>query len=326
MRIARFLLAVIVIFAPSITIAANNGISPTSVKVFALLPDARSGALAGAYTAVSDDAGCLNYNPAGLALIDHCEIPAQTTMLFNKINQYSAGFVYSLRDLRVANLSEPGTIAFVYNTFDQGYYPTGDAKKNFVSNPKAKGELLSGSYGVTILDDEYAGAFRLGINAKMYKEEILNTEYSWHAYDAGFLWNKAHSPLTFGASIQNTNKDIHNPERDSELPQTCRAGVGYGFFNKQFTLSSDYIKPISDNARYAVGAEYNLAGPIILRAGYKSDSINNNNLTGGIGICLKQVDLYFIYAREICIDYAYTSFVDSGDVQYCSVIIKLGAD
>jgi len=312
--------------AASIACAADNVISPTSVRIFNLVPDARSGALGGAYTALGDDAGCLNYNPAGLAQIDHCEIPAGQSQLFNKINQYSAGLVYSLRDIRIDNFGDPGTLALTYNTFDQGYYPAGDENRNFVSNPKVKGEVISAAYGITVLDDEYAGAFRLGATAKMYKEELLGAEYNWHAYDAGFLWNASHFPLSFGASIQNANKDIHNPARERELPQTERAGLSYGFFDKQLNVSADCIKAISDDLRYAVGAEYNVVGPLILRGGYRSNDTNQNNLTAGVGLCLKQVDLYFIYAREICLDYAYTSFLTQGDVQYCSVTIKLGAD
>jgi hypothetical protein len=315
-----------VLLGAAIANAAAGTLSPTSVKVFGLVPDARSGALGGAYTAISDDAGCLNYNPAGLALIDHCEVPFEKTQLSGKVDQYSTGLFYSLRDVHIDNFYNPGTLAFTYNIYDQGSYPAGDENGNFVSDPKARGEVVSGAYGLTVLDDEYAGAFMLGFNAKFYKEEVLNTEYNWHAYDAGFLWNQAHGPLAAGVSIQNTNKDLHNSQRDSDLPQTARAGLSCGFLSKRLTVSSDYIKEIDEEARYAFGAEFNVVGPLVLRAGYRPNSANENNFSGGIGITLSQVGLHFLYAREICINYAYTSFVSSGDVQYCSVIIKLGAD
>ena len=234
--------------------------------------------------------------------------------------------VYSLRDLRVDNLSDPGTLALSYNTFDQGFYPKGDGNGNFVSNPKVKGEVITGAYGVTIFDDEFIGALSLGVGAKMYKEEILNVQYDWHAYDAGVLWNVAGSPLSLGASIQNTNKDIHNPDRENELPQTRRAGLSYCLLSKELNVSADFIKADNADARYAAGLECNMVGPLVLRAGYKFNGVDKNNFTGGVGICLKQVDLYFIYARDICIDYAYTSFADPGDVQYVTVTLKLGAD
>ncbi len=317
--------AMIAFISVSTAGAAVNSLSPTSVRVFGLVPDARSGALGGAYTAVSDDAGCLNYNPAGLALLDHWELPAQKVTLFGKIDQYSLGLVYSLRDMHVDNLEDPGTLAFAYNTYSQDRF-SGDQNGNFLSVPKAKGEVMTAAYGVTLLDDATAGAFRAGINAKFYKEEILNNELSWNAYDTGLLWNEAHCPLSLGASIQNINKDIHNPDRDSELPQTGRLGISYGLFDKKWILSSDYIKAINDDPRFALGTEFNLVGPLILRAGYKSNSANTNNLTGGIGVTLTNVDLYFLYARELCFNYAYTSFISEGDVQYFSIIIKLGAE
>ncbi len=306
--------------------AADNNLTPTSVRIFDLVKDARSSAMGGAYTAVSDDSGCLYYNPAGLALIDNIEVPAQQNVLFGKVNQYSAGFVYSLHDLRTDNLANTGTIAVFYDTYDQSSLPRGDENGNFLSDPKATGELMSGSYGTTVFDGETAGKFMIGATLKLYKEQVLGTDYNWQSYDAGLLWNEAHCPLSVGASVGNISKDTNNPNIKTEVPQTGRLGLGYGFFNKRLTLSTDFIKAINDDARYACGAEYNVVGPILLRAGYRSNSANVNNFTGGAGICLKNVDLFFLYAREICVDYAYTSFITAGDVQYVSINIKLGAD
>ena len=200
--------AMIIIFFTEIVFCASP-ITTTSIKIFELLPDARSGALGGAYTAISDDSGAIFYNPAGLANINHNEFSFEQNALYNKIDQRFIGFTYSLRDWRTTNLDNPGTISVLWETLSQGFYPIGDQNGNFISNPSSNGELMSGAYGKTLVDDESFGALMIGATAKLYNEESFNSESAWQTYDAGLIWKCPCRNLSVGGSILNLNKNLN---------------------------------------------------------------------------------------------------------------------
>ena len=317
------LLMFIILCIPRFTMAKEG---TTAAQVLEIGPDARASAMGGAFTALSDNANSVYYNPAGLARVSGFEIPFTSGDLFGGVRQQFFGCAYSLRDVRTENVSDLGTIAFGCTLLDLGSLPGRDAVGVPTGQFSADDSAIYLSYGRAFFNNEYAGMFSAGVTAKFTEEKIESTNTKSQAFDAGILWDNPGRTVSLGAVLQNMGKTITYVDESYDLPLYVRVGGALRMLNNDFVVSAETAQPKDGTTGFLLGAEYWLVKTIAFRAGYDSRSDLGTGLSAGIGISLRQLDVFFMFAREMSIDYAFVQGKDTDSVHRISMVMKLGAD
>lgn len=316
---------VMILFAvicPGAAFAAGT----TAAQVFEIEPSARAAGMGGAFTAVADDAFSMFYNPAGLALVRGCEIPFASNQRLGGVNQGFGGVAYNMRDIRTSNIDELGTVAFSYTNFDSGHIDGRDALGQPSGSFSVTDGVMAFAYGRSLFDNADAGRFSLGLNGKFLEEKIAGSKFSGQAFDAGGLWENAARTFSFGASVMNMGQPMDFDREEFSLPLTVKVGVAFRMPDENALVAFDYNDPTEGEAGFALGGEYWLKRTVALRIGYDGRSDIAAGLTAGFGFSMKDVNAYFMYARDLELDYAFIQSNDVDSMHLLSLVLKLGAD
>jgi hypothetical protein len=296
----------------------------STAQILELIPDARTGAMGNTFCGVADDVHCLFYNPAGLGTFRHNELTVSNNSLVEGIVHQNISFAYSLRDMVAANVADLGTIAAGITTLDSGDMQKRDINGNNTGTFSLKDQVLWLSYGKQVLASSIAGNIFVGINSKFLTEDVDSIKYTDVCGDVGILWKAAYRPLSAGIAYQNIGPKMRYLQSEYNLPQTIKAGIAYSY--KSLSTAIDVSVPQSARMNFSLGTEYPLANAFVIRAGYNSRLDEGIGLTCGIGMYLKEVDMFFMYARAVEINYAFIPYGDLGSMQRISIVFKLGAD
>ena len=302
-------------------LAANGNTGTTGAQILEIVPDARGAAMGGAFTGIADDASSIYHNPAGLGTIYHTEASFFSTKWFEGMNFQSIGFVYSLRDVRTLNVWDMGTLALSLTSFRSGNLTGRDINGAPTGNFSARDEYITLSYGKAVAGNAETGKVMLGLNTKFVTEELKGRKTDSLAFDAGALWQTASRGLSFGAALQNIGS-----HPDGRFPLNYKAGVSYKTPDGRFLLASDINRPEYSDVWFSAGAEHFVANALALRAGYTSQDNQGCGFTTGVGLVFREVDIMFMYAREIEISYAFVPYGDLGDTHRLAFLVKLGVE
>ncbi len=255
-------------------------------------PGARSRALAGAFTAVSDDSSAAYSNPAGLSFIKKYEL---------SVSYLKWHLDTSIQNIEAAFSLSPGSVlcaAVMYNgmgeveNIDEYGYLTGETIRPYAL-------MVSAVYGAKVFDYYSEGStipgvsLSLGAGLKYLARDFNNSpEEPAVLMDAGGIFTFRNG-AKIGVAVQNLG--IHT---QSTPPVNIKAGGGYkinsGLMNS-FSLSADIKYCIDGALTAAAGAEYSFAGNFFFRAGYAWESGRETEqgavtgLSGGIGLNLMPV-------------------------------------
>ncbi len=250
---------------------------------------ARAAGLAGAFTAISDDASSVFYNPAGLSDIKLIELDAAYDKWL-----LDSSFQYANAALPVGY----GVVGGFFSYTNYGIFEQRDSNGVDMNNSINPNNISGGlAYGAPVTDYLSLG---IGLNAS----NISIASYS--AY--GFLLNagvlaKIGDIVSIGAALQNFNLS-------SSGVYNIRSGFGVNVFNIQgnkLTAAVDAKYSALYGMSYAAGAELKLFKILTLRGGYNFSSANQvlqgvTGLSAGAGITIDQLSF----------DYAFTSKGDLG--------------
>lgn len=248
--------------------AASAGAQPFSF--LGLDSSARAAALGGAYTAISDDANALQYNPAGLGRLTRNEASFMHNLYFQSAAQDHAA---------VAFLPGFGLSADVlnYGTLTRTTYSSPDGNQGTFS---ISDTALSAGYGRAF------GPLALGAAGKWLRESNDGTVGTAVAADAGALLDVPGAPgLRLGAAAQNIGGRVRFQSDGEALPATVRAGAAWSFaaFGQDNVLAVDGFKEGTDRARLSAGAETVAGGSLALRAGFTTRNDAGIGLSAGVG-------------------------------------------
>jgi len=274
-------------------------------QIVEIIPDARSAAMGGAYCAVGDDTSCLSYNPAGIGQIRHTEILLSNVQLPADVQYQHVTCAYSLRDIRSVTLNEPGTLAIGFSFLDSGHMIARDTSGNSLGTFSERDCVLSVAYAKPLYRDQVRGSVLAGVNMQFVSEEILEKTSKNTCTDAGILWMSPSNVYSAGLALQN-------------------AGREFGYSEEQFGSPETFMA--DDRKTLHFGTEYLTARALVLRAGFENSRDEGNGITLGGGILLNELDIFFWYAHEVSIDYAFISTGDLGTTHQLSLVLKLGAD
>lgn len=255
---------------------------------------ARSFAMGGAYTALSDTPEAININPAGISQIKKFSVSFTNTKFYD---------ISELQD---------NYIAFVY---PDGYNSYGFSLKRFNLSKIYIENTQTFSYSREISQKN-----SLGFNLKLFS--ISAPGYSndpaykgttfFYSFDFGYL-TKLLPQLNFGIFSENINspqfKILASPEVD-KLYNEWKIGLAYLPYSNTtmlFDLKTEKgkFKNFEDNFQF--GSEINFGDVFAIRLG-----IDRGNMTAGLGLFLKFATL----------DWGFYNNKNLGIVNRISIVIK----
>ncbi|MBI9070738.1 MAG: PorV/PorQ family protein [Melioribacteraceae bacterium] len=337
MKSATYIKVVLlVVFCVSIINAQNISKSGTTAGQFLKIDvGARAIGMGGAFTAISDDASSIYWNPAGLASINSSEAIFNHTDWIADVKYDFAGFTTYLDGV--------GTIGAFFNLMSMG-----DMLVRTEQNPEGTGEnfTMQGiSMGLSIARN-LTDKFSIGFNIKYVQEDLWHMSSSGFALDAGVMYKipilnefrLAANISNFGTKMQLSGRDIliitqqgpgggnlintHIEMDEFDLPLLFRVGVAADLLKEEeyrLTAAIDAVHP-NDHTEYVnCGTEVTWNEIVMLRAGYKSlfETESEQGLTFGAGINYRLAG-----SMVVKVDYAYEDFGRLKEIHYITVGVK----
>ncbi|OGF49215.1 MAG: hypothetical protein A2231_07625 [Candidatus Firestonebacteria bacterium RIFOXYA2_FULL_40_8] len=267
--------------------------------------------MGGAYTALSDDASGVLWNPAGLLDMKYSEI--SSTYLKGIADTGQGYFNY------VAFLEKgKNAIGFSVKTLNSGEY---EIRKpdwgDYFSVANAQTEYLYiATYSQMIIN-----YFAVGVNAKLYSSSIAQGLPIWIICgDMGLMYKDTFlgNMIKIGLSIQNIGPEIKYFESGDPMPLKYNFGLSYSLLlnSECFVVSAlDINKSIDSNIKVNIGLEGTYLSKYKLRVGYRFRS-DTDWLTLGFGYCLDEF---------LTLDYAYmfNKVEGIGDKHYLTLSVYL---
>ena len=283
------ILLVFVGLTPMVSLA-DAGTSGAAILGFGV--GARAIAMGEAYTAQSDDASSLYWNPAGLAIMNQ----SQASFMYNQSYQG-----LSFNNASVAVPFEYGGIGTSLSYLSYGSingYDTAGAPTGNVSAYSGVATVGAGWYG---------GPLSLGVNTKLIREYLADTGANAVAVDFGAIWTCQQpiwdATLRLAATVRNLGTGLTFINQTDPLPEEWRLGAALvQLMNSRLNLSADIGKQRDLSPSAYVGAEYWIIPFIALRAGYAGTEQAGSGLRAGLGLRI----------RDVSFDYAYGGFGDLG--------------
>lgn len=288
---------------------------------------ARGTALGEAYTTITDDAGSVFWNPAGIVKVD-----GNNFLL--AYNRWPADI--GIGGLSYAhNLGVWGSVA-IHAT----YLMTDDMDVTTIEQPNGTGETFGiSNYALGITYARYlTNRLAIGLTAKLVQEKYYEHGYNSVAFDFGTLYKTDYHGLTFGMSIMHfgpevnfdkTYIDYSDPEsysannprtfKNYSLPVNFRVGISFDVYNtgpNRVISTTDMVHPNNNLEQYNWGLEYGYKRIFFFRTGYKFRA-DEGGLTLGAG-----VQYPFMGDAKAAIDYSFAEVGIITDIHRFSVSLS----
>lgn len=307
-----------------ISICHGGGFSADSIgtaggQFLSMGGGARPLGMGGAYTAVSDDAAGVYWNPAGLTQVANVSLMLMHANYLADINFDHMSFVY-----------RGGVSAFgaAVSQMNAGPISRTDAGGNSLGEytPRDYVGVVSMAMKTSdpfSLDDR--GFFGIGMNAKYLKSRIIE-EAGTFAVDVGILGKSVLSDgksIRYGFVARNIGPEITYDKEGAPLPFVLKGGLALDS-GRSLLLAGDVVFPRANQPYVALGLECRAwiadGAGAVLRLGGNTQAMNSlgglAGLSAGAGINFKAVS----------IDYAVNGFGELGSSHMISLTLKFGGD
>jgi len=321
MKLKAIILSVIILIGD--LAYAQKKVGTTAAPFLGISVGPRATAMGGAFTAVSDDATALYWNPGGLARANKSQLILSHTNWLIETDFTWVGFVLNL----------DGTNAIGLSITQLNY---GEEEVTSVVQPEGTGERWGASdFAATIsYSRNLTDRFSIGGSVKYIQQKIWHESASGFALDVGLLFITQFNEMKLGMSISNFGTDmrldgkdlLHKIDLDPEaqghnetimgklktdsfpLPLFFRVGVAMDLVRtppNRLTLAIDALRPSDNSETLNIGVEYVWNELLFIRGGYKSlfREDSEEGLTTGVGL---RCDLGNL--GVITIDYTYVDF------------------
>jgi hypothetical protein len=277
---ALFLAALLVGW--SVLRADGPAVGTTSANFLKLGSDARSEALGEAYVALADDAGGLEYNPAGMLSMDESELQLTHTTWFG-------GVYFERMDLvDLVSADEAVGVDLSYVSLPQQSSTVADA-----GSPQGFDTI--GSFNPYNLAASAALAWQVGWGVRagalldITSQSFDGKSAMGVSFDLGVQRDLFIEDLQGGFAVQNMGLPIPLVDEKFALPMVMRCGLSYNVRHRAL-LSLDVDLPNDNSLIVAAGLEVPINDSFCLRGGYRMDGIFNP-MSLGFGFKLPVADL-----------------------------------
>ncbi len=231
---------------------------------------ARPEALGSAFTAISDDANAIHFNPAGLFFVTERQLTAFYKSPYGVVN----------------NATFNAVIPTSYGAFGfslQGIYVKGE-ETNIEGESLGEKTLESEkavtlSYGNALNEDLLFGCSIVGYQLTQTRFGTANT----FGVDLGLLAD-IYDRWRLGFFAHNINSPTLGAEIKHNLPRLLSVGVSFIPFDGVIS-SIDLSKEVGKDTRFSFGQEYRIMENLVLRAGVSTEPIR---ASFGIGLSFKR--------------------------------------
>ncbi len=238
---------------------------------------ARTMAMAGATTGVSDDANAALTNPAGLATLERGDVVSSYSTLFENTN------------FGVLNVAQP--------TSDMGTFGLGLVS---LQSKKFERRDMSGRPGGSFTTSELAmlishgiklrnGRYSLGSTFKIIREEVASFAGTGYGLDGGAQM-RVNRVLNLGATLRNVLAPAIKLRNEKDAyPLDLRVGARWQA-HKKLMVAFDLDQTVGRSPKPYLGGEWLTNELLVLRAG-----LNEKEITTGIGLKFKDWSLDYAF-------------------------------
>jgi len=287
--------------------AGQESVGTTSANFLKIPYSARPAAMGEAFTAVSDDESAFVYNPAGTAQALQVQLSATHIEWFQGITLEHLGGIGAVGE---------GTFGAGVTWLDAGPLERTERIANTSDSLANYSDL--GSFTPYDLAVDLAWAWQplphwnAGIGAKLV-EQAIDSSNGWGAnIDLGLQRTGLWGWLDAGAVVQNLGTSIAVGSTSYSQPLDFRGGLAGRFFSRRLTLAADLVVPVDNSMIPSVGAEWWVAQPLALRAGWMGGYASQP--TAGLGFRFSIFQL----------DYAWQPFTELGDTNRLTASLNFG--
>ncbi len=298
--------------------ALSQKVGSTSMQFLKVMPVARATGMGEAYSVLASGAEALFWNPAGLAHIENVEASMTYIDWIFDTRQAAVGVGASLGkwgsvglQLQYVDFGEMQEALWQSPYKDDTQYPglTGNTFRPYAY-------LIGLSYAYQLTEK-----FSTGLSVKLAHESLYNgstvqalttggetidakTWTNGLLFDFGILYSTGFHSVQLGASVQNFGPNVYYVEDQSgtatnfrkegnSIPLALRVGIAANLIGDDALLTSmansrlgvafDLFQPNDYTQQAHAGVEYEFAGMVALRAGYKFN-YDADGFTGGLGV------------------------------------------
>lgn len=222
---------------------------------------ARATAMGSAYTAVSEGAEAVYWNPAGIVNIRGSQLMVSQTEWPADVNLSYAAFVFNPRSI-------PGTIAISARALwmdpqivRTAFEPDGNGTQ-FDSGMSTLGLTYS-----RFFTDKFSAGATLNYLHMGLADFSVNSAFA----DVGILYRIGIRGMKVGMSIQSLGSEVTFDERPARLPTMFKVGFAFEPIrtgSQRLLASSEFQHPVDNAERSNFGLEYSMDNRMFLRAGY----------------------------------------------------------
>ncbi|MBU2572774.1 MAG: PorV/PorQ family protein [Elusimicrobia bacterium] len=278
---------------------SSNSVGTASADFLNLPIGARASAMGGAYTAVSEEASAIYWNPAGLVQIPKLSAIFMRTQYVADISYQYAAYAH--------RLSYSSVLAGSVMLTDIGAIDHIDMNNNKLGTFSPRDQVFTLSYSKAILEfSDKDMDVSMGVSAKYIKSTILESARSY-AVDLGIMtYNFTNIPYRLAVTMTNLGSGMRYDQASNTLPLTFKlAGAANPFRNMMF--SADVVMPKQNRPNFLLGAELatepNELTRLCVRAGLNAQRIRDD-LSGfsvGVGATLHffSLDYAFVPMGEL---------------------------
>lgn len=285
-------------------LAARAAASGTEGASFLDIPaGGRPAALAGAYSALAEDAYAPVWNAAGLGSLPSAQLSGM-----------HAGYA-EVGGYEFASYAHPLGAHDGLGASAQYFHTGSEAALDLDGNRTGTFSSHFGAYSLA-----YGHAFNehlsLGATGKLIDARLADVSARAVAGDAGALY-RVNERVKVAVVAANLGGKLKYLEQADRLPENYRLGVLYGPF-PEVSLAAEAAYDRSKTVSERFGVEWRPVAALAVRAGYRTETARHSSalagLTTGVGVT----------AWGQRFDYAWLPLGDLGQTQYFSVVLAFG--
>ena len=254
---------------------------------------ARAAGMGSAFTAVSNDATAIYWNPAGIVEQQRTQVTLNTVVWPADIDIYFVGAIFTTPYL-------PGTFGLSARalTMDPQIERT-------IYMPEGTNRVFDAgdmSFGLTYAM-WFTDRFSAGVTLHFIHMGLADKSVETLAGDFGLLYRIGIRGMKLGMMIQSLGSEVDFDDRPSKMPTLFKVGLGFDAYRRgahALLAAGEFSHPSDNKERMNVGFEYEFNRFFFLRSGYNID-YDAQGLAWGMGFRIdtsQTSDLGFDYAWE----------------------------
>jgi long-subunit fatty acid transport protein len=331
-QIAAIVLALALVISAAAAQPDYSNVGRAGLTFLKIVPGARAVAMGGAFTAISNDASAVFFNPAGMTQVKKNDFLFSHTDWISDVSHEYVGLVVpgglmgtfgisacfvTMGEIQTTRIDDITTVM---------REDLGEGLPTYSSSDLALG--LSYAY-------RFTNKFSAGLSAKYATEKIADMSAGGLCFDLGTYYLTGFRTLrvgmaivNFGTDIKFSGKDLQEERIDTSMPSNFtgtayermttsfplplqfKLGLAYDFMlpsNMVVTTAGELVHPNDGSEKLLMGLEYGWNKMVFLRAGYRYDpdawdtKSGMDNFSFGAGLCRS------FGTAKISVDYAYSN-------------------